>query len=358
VKRVIVWGTGNVGQPALRAVIAHAGLKLVGVVVSNPAKEGKDAGELAGLDVRTGVTATRDWKGLLAAGCDAVVYTASSEMRFGEAWEDVLACLSAGANVVTGSIYPLLYKPQAPADWLAAIDKAAAPSGASIMVSGVDPGWAMEALPLFISGVSAGITEIRTQEIMNYAHYDAPDVVRNIIGFGKSMDELPMMLQEFSLNLVWAPMVRALGDALDKPVDEVTTHVERRPLEHDIDVPGMGRFEAGTQGAFRFQVKGHHKGKPLFVVEHVTRIDNACAPDWPYPSHGEGVHRTLITGSPDIEVTVHAHDRHSPGPAAGGNAIAACRLVNAIPYLCDAAPPGLVESWTVPASFTGAQVRG
>jgi hypothetical protein len=47
--RVIVWGTGNVGVPALRIVIANPALELAGVVVSNPAKVGKDAGELCGL---------------------------------------------------------------------------------------------------------------------------------------------------------------------------------------------------------------------------------------------------------------------------------------------------------------------
>jgi hypothetical protein len=356
-KRVVVWGTGNIGRAALRAVIAHQKLELVGLVVSNPAKEGKDAGELANLDLRTGVAATRDWRGLLAAGCDAVVYAAVAEIRFAEALDEVVACLASGANVVTASLFPLLYKRLAPADWLGAIDAATAQSGATIMVSGIDPGWAMDALPIFVASVGAGITEIRSQEIMNYAHYDNPEVVRTLIGFGASMDEPPMMLHDFSLQLVWAPMVRMLGDALDRPVDEVTTHVERRALEHDIDVPGMGLFKAGTQGAFRFEVKGHHAGKPLFVLEHVTRIDNRCAPDWPYPPKGEGVHRVLVTGDTSIEVAIHAVDRYAPGPAAGGNAIAANRLVNAIPYVCSASP-GIVESWVVPAAHAGPQLHG
>ena len=47
--KVIVWGTGNVGRPALRAVISHPDLELVGVIVSNPDKVGCDAGELVGL---------------------------------------------------------------------------------------------------------------------------------------------------------------------------------------------------------------------------------------------------------------------------------------------------------------------
>jgi hypothetical protein len=356
-KRVVVWGTGNVGRPALRAILSHRDLELVGLVVSNPEKEGKDAAALAGLDRPTGVIATRDWKSVLASGCDAVVYAATADTRPLEAFEDVMACLKAGANVVTTSLYLLLYKQSAPAEWVAAIDQATAQNGASVMVSGVDPGWAMDALPVFVAGVGAGITEIRCQEIFNYAHYDAPDVVRHVIGFGGSMEELPMMLQDFSLKMVWEPMVCAIGDGLGLPVDEVTTFVERRPLERDVDVPGMGVFKAGGQGAFRFEVRGHHKGKALYIMEHITRIDNSCAPDWPYPPKGEGVHRLLIKGDPDIEIAVHGHDHYDPGPAAGGNAIAANRLVNAIPYVC-AAPAGIVDSWKVPSSHDGRQLRG
>jgi hypothetical protein len=55
--RVVVWGTGNVGRPAVRAVAAHRDLELAGVVVANPDKVGRDAGELAGLE-RLGVMAT------------------------------------------------------------------------------------------------------------------------------------------------------------------------------------------------------------------------------------------------------------------------------------------------------------
>ncbi|MGW4799471.1 hypothetical protein ACWEPC_44360, partial [Nonomuraea sp. NPDC004297] len=51
----IVWGTGNVGRAAIRAVEAHPGLELTAVVVHDPAKAGRDAGELAGLGRRLGV---------------------------------------------------------------------------------------------------------------------------------------------------------------------------------------------------------------------------------------------------------------------------------------------------------------
>ncbi|MFT7176529.1 MAG: hypothetical protein ACJAUG_002535, partial [Halioglobus sp.] len=106
--KVIVWGTGNVGRPAIRAVLSHADLELVGVVVSNPDKVGKDAGELAGM-ASIGVTATADWQSLLKAGADAVIYTATADIRPAEAMQDLLACLSAGINVVSTSFYSYLH---------------------------------------------------------------------------------------------------------------------------------------------------------------------------------------------------------------------------------------------------------
>ena len=75
--------------------------------------------------------------------------------------------------------------------------------------------------PILVSGVSAGIEEIRVQEIFNYALYDAPDVVREVIGFGGPMDQTPMMLLDIALEMVWAPMVRILADALELELDEI-----------------------------------------------------------------------------------------------------------------------------------------
>ena len=93
--RVVVWGTGNVGRPAIRAVAAHGDLELVGVVVSNPAKVGKDAGELAGIEP-LGVAATDDVSVAFADDVDAVVYTATADTRPDEAFVDLIACLEAG----------------------------------------------------------------------------------------------------------------------------------------------------------------------------------------------------------------------------------------------------------------------
>lgn len=171
------------------------------------------------------------------------------------------------------------------------------------------------------------------------------------------MDELPLMLHEFSLKMVWEPMVRLLADGLGRQLDRVEVAVERRPLVRTIQVPRMGQFDAGTQGAFRFEVRGICGDQPLFVVEHVTRIDDECAPDWPYPPEGRGCHRVVITGSPDLHVRVHGEDAHEPGPGGGGDATAANRIVNAIIAVCDA-KPGIVTALDLPLITGARQVRG
>lgn len=352
--KVVVWGTGNVGRPAIRAVLSHAGLNLAGVIVSNPDKAGRDAGELAGL-APIGLTATTDWRAMLDARPDAVVYAASADTRPEEACTDLLACLEAGSNVVSTAFYAFLHPGSAPAEALAPITAACDKTGASLFVSGIDPGWVMDMLPVVLSGASSGIREVRTREIFNYALYDQPHVVREVIGFGKPMDELPLMLHDFAIEMVWAPMVRLVGEALGKPVQDVAVSVERLPLERTIDVEGMGTFEQGTQGAFRFEVQGLRDGRALYVLEHVTRIDDACAPDWPYPAEGRGCHQVIISGNPDLHISVHGEDHYEPGAAGGGNASAASWVVNAIPAVC-AARAGVVTVLDLPPVTGAAQL--
>lgn len=335
--RIIVWGTGNVGRPAIRAILSHRDLELVGVVVANPDKIGVDAGVIAGV-APTGIMATDNSQALLAAGADAVVYCATADIRPHEAMADLLACLEAGCNVVSSAFYSYLHPASTVADTLQPVEDACQRGNSSLFVSGIDPGWAMDMLPALASGTSSAITEIRSREIFNYALYDQPHVVREVIGFGGDMAVLPLMLHDFAIEMVWAPMVRMVGDAMGQSVDGIEVSVERRALETDISVPGMGLFEAGTQGAFRFEVRGMHEGTARFVLEHITRIDENCAPDWPYPPTGQGCHQVIISGNPDVTISLHAHDHFEPGAAGGGNASAACWLVNALPAVTVAAP--------------------
>ena len=118
----------------------------------------------------------------------------------------------------------------------------------------------------------------------------------------------------------------------------------------------MGIFEAGTQGAFRFEVQGIVDSKPLLVMEHITRIDDECATDWPLPDSGQGVHRVVVTGRPNLTVAIHGTETGENGAAGGGNATAANRIVNAIPAVC-AAPAGIIHPLSLPIITGAAQIH-
>src|SRR5438874_12785375 len=86
--KVIQWATGNVGQLALRGIIEHPDLELVGLLVHSPDKAGHDAGELAGVGA-VGVKATNDVDEILGLDADVVSYMATADLRPWEAADDL-----------------------------------------------------------------------------------------------------------------------------------------------------------------------------------------------------------------------------------------------------------------------------
>ncbi|MEV6751331.1 dihydrodipicolinate reductase [Streptomyces sp. NPDC051214] len=342
----VVWGTGNVGRAAIRAVEAHPALKLTAVLVHSPDKVGRDAADLAGLQGQLGVTATDDIDAVLAASPRAVVYAASGDIRPDEALEDVGRAIRAGAVVVTPALYALYDQRNAPPELRDPLLAAVADGGGSLFVSGVDPGWGNDILPLLVSGLGSTVDGIRCQEIFDYSTYDQEDSVRHLIGMGHPMDYQPLMLAETVPTMVWGGQIRLMARALGVELDDIRETLERRALDTAVSTRTMGDFEAGTQGAVRFEVQGIVGGEPRIVIEHVTRIHPSCAPDWPTPPDGAGAHRVIIEGRPRIEVTVEATDE-GENRSAGGNATAVGRLVGAIDWLVDR-DPGLYDALDVP----------
>ena len=348
--RVVVWGTGNMGRAAIRSVVAHPDLELAGVIVSSPAKEGRDAGDLADVGRPLGIAATQDAAAALAAldGSGAVAYMASGELRPDEALKDIAEALRGGAVVVTPAVYALYDHRNAPDDVRRPVEEACREGGAALFVSGIDPGWGNDLLPVLVSGFAGTIDQVRCQEIFDYSTYDAADSVRMIVGMGEPMDYEPPMVAPGIPSMVWGGQVRMIARALGVEIDELRETVDRRPLEADV-TNALGDFAAGSQGALRFEVQGIVAGEPRIVIEHVTRISGSCAPDWPLPPDGgDGAHRVIIEGRPRIEVAIEATDEGG-NRAAGGNATAANRLVNAIPWL-RTAEPGLYDGLQVPVS--------
>ncbi|OMB98144.1 diacylglycerol kinase [Mycobacterium sp. NS-7484] len=344
--RVAAIGTGNVGRHALAQLVTNPDYELTGVWVSSSDKAGKDAGELAGLDVSTGVQATDDLDAILADKPDCVVYTALADNRLPEALEDYRRILAAGVNVVASSAVFLQYPWQVlPAELIEPIETAAQQGGVSLFVNGIDPGFANDLLPLALAGTCQQIEQIRCMEIVDYATYNSPAVMFDVMGFGKPIDETPMLLQPGVLSLAWGSVVRQLAAGLGVELDEVTEEHTRVPAPEDFDI-AAGHIPAGTTAALRFEVRGMRDGRPAVVLEHVTRLRDDLCPDWPQPAQEGGSYRVVVTGEPSYTLDLCLSSPNGDHNHAGLVATAA-RVVNAIPAVV-AAEPGIRTTLDLP----------
>src|SRR3954471_13655048 len=269
--KVAAIGTGHVGRHALTQLITDPRFELTAVWVSGDAKAGKDAAELVGLDNSTCVIATTDLDEVLATNPQCAVYTAMTDSRLPEALEDYRKILAAGVNVVGSAAVFLQYPWQVlPEELITPIEDAAKAGNASIFINGIDPGFANDLLPLALAGTCQSIEQIRCMEIINYDTYDSATVMFDVMGFGKSMDDVPMLLQPGVLSMAWGSVVRQLAAGLGLELDKVAEEYVRVPAPEDFDI-ASGHIAKGTTAAIRFEVQGIVDGKPVVVLEHVTR---------------------------------------------------------------------------------------
>ncbi len=344
--RVAQIGTGNVGVHALRALISNPDYELTGVWVSSEAKAGKDAGVLAGVDVSTGITASTDLDEVLATGPQCVVYTAMADNRLPEALDDYRRILAAGVNVVGSSAVFFQYPWHVlPPELLKPIEDAAQEGHSSLFVNGIDPGFANDLLPLALAGTCQSIEQIRCMEIVDYATYDSATVMFDVMGFGKPIDEIPMLLQPGVLSLAWGSVVRQLAAGLGVELDTVEEMYVREPAPEDFEI-AAGHIVKGSAAALRFEVLGLVDGDPVVVLEHVTRLREDLCPDWPQPAQLGGSYRIEITGEPSYAVDVCLSSRKGDHNHAGLVATA-MRVVNAIPAVV-AAPAGIRTTLDLP----------
>ena len=344
--RVAHIGTGNVGRLALRELIENPAFELTGVCVSTPDKVGRDAGELAGLPVHTGIAATGDLDAVLAAEPRCAVYCAMGDTRLPAAMEDVRQILAAGVNVV-GSAPGVLQFPWnvIPEKFIEPLEQAARLGDSSIYINGVDPGFVTDLIPLAFASTCRHIEQVRCMEIADYATYDGAVVMFDVMGFGKPLDEVPLLFQPGVLGVAWGCAIRQLAAGLNIEIDTITESYEREPAPEAFDI-AAGHIPEGGVAAVRFQINGMVDGRPAIVVEHVTRLRGDLRPDWAQPAQPGGSYRVEITGEPSYAVDIcptSADGDHNHAAIAG----AAARIVNAIPAVIDA-PPGIRTTLDLP----------
>ncbi|WP_326546538.1 diacylglycerol kinase [Mycolicibacterium sp. ND9-15] len=344
--RVALIGTGNCGSLALKQLVTDARFDLTGVWVSSDAKVGRDAGELAGLDVSTGITAVDDLDAIIAGGPDCIVYCAMGDTRLPDAMADVRKILAAGIDVVGSGLGVLQYPWQViPEKYIQRVEDAAREGNSTVFMTGVDPGFVTDLLPFALAGTCQRIEQIRTMEIADYASYDGATVMFDVMGFGNEIGDLPMLYQPGVLSIAWGTAIRQLAAGLGVEVDEIRDVVEQEPAPEDIEV-AVGTIKKGTVAAVRFQIEGMVNGRPAIVVEHVTRLRGDLRPDWAQPAQPGGSYRVEITGEPSYVMDICPTSRHGDHNHAAIVA-AAGRIVNAIPDVV-AADPGIRTTLDMP----------
>jgi hypothetical protein len=341
--RVVLWGPGQMGIGALRALIQHPGLELAGLVVHSEHKEGRDAGDLCGLP-STGVLATRDVDTALAIDADAVAYFASGDYRYREAADDIARCLRAGRNVVTTSLVPFCYPPAAEPDLREMLDAACRDGGTTLFNSGVEPGWINDVVPFVFSSTCARIDRVTTQEILDYSPIAQPDIMYDFMGFAHPPDAETPLQQPGRLNRLWGPAVWGLAAGLGLTLDRVEDTIEKWVAPETYET-ASGTLPAGTTGAMRFRLAGIVDGEERVVIEHVTRMGEHSAPDWPRHPSPLGGYRVIVEGMPTYTIDIEMHGRGSN--MRGLSFATFMRPLNAIPAVVEA-EPGIVSGHDLP----------
>jgi len=343
--RVVQWSTGEVGAIAVRVLAARPDLELAGVWVHSAAKTGRDAGELVGTG-RLGIQATSDADALLALAPDCICYTASGESRPDACVADIRRMLSAGINVVTtsipGLVHPAGYNPKH-VDQLAA---ACREGGSTLYASGIEPGFAGDQLVLTLATLSHRIRSVRTQELFTYADYPVAFTMFEVFGFGKPPEHRAIMQIPGIQTSSWGPPVRMVADHLGAQLDTIRETYDKRVTDRRLEV-AAGVIEPGTVAAVRFETIGVVDGRDAIVIEHVNRMANDIAPDWP-TARRDGTYRICFEGDPDMtcELEMGTPDTFVRDGLIG----TAMRVINAIPYVCEAAP-GVVTSADLPTTL-------
>jgi 4-hydroxy-tetrahydrodipicolinate reductase len=323
--RVVQWATGNIGTRALRAVIEHPDMELVGVYVHSGAKAGRDAGELCGT-APTGVVATQDIDAIVDLGADCALY-----MPQGCNVDDLCRLLGSGTNVVTTR--GEFHRPASvPPDDRSRIEAACERGQTSIHSTGSSPGFITEALPIVLTSLQRRLDCLTVDEFADLTSRDSPDLLFRVMGFGAAPEAFDTRRFAYGRH-AFGPSLELLGDALSAPLDAVeatgSVAVARRPIEIAAGVLG-----AGTVAAQRMEVTGVRGGQPFLRFRASWYCTTDIEPAWDLRETGW---RVRVDGDTPLDV-----DIRFPVPAERYASVSpgytAHRAVNAIPSVCAAAP--------------------
>ncbi|MBA6413234.1 dihydrodipicolinate reductase [Parahaliea sp. F7430] len=327
--RVAQWGTGGVGQSALKAILTSKHLELVGCRVYDDAKVGVDVGSLIGWP-DTGVTSTNDSQKILDLKPDVVSYNAL--------WanvDDFCMILEAGISIVTTSSFVTGHN--LGTESRDRIEAAAQAGRAAIFGSGIHPGFSSY-ISLVAAGLSRDIEVIRFTESVDCSGYASAETWRSC-GFGLPLDTPNLKSLAESGMRVFSDGIYLAGQALGLEFDTVRFDADFSVTEQPLDL-GFMKIDAGCVAGLIGHWRGIIGGRSVVELNQGWKMGPSVTPEIEL----SGGYVVEVVGNPNISFTL----KHSPPSDFKGSTpvelmemnliTTAMPAINAIPHLLKAEP--------------------
>jgi hypothetical protein len=325
--RVIQYGIGPIGASIVKLLRQKESVDIVGAIDSDPAKIGRDLGEVAGAhDAPWGVRVSGDAKGVLDQSADVVMHTTSSSLP--KVIDQLLNCLDVGSCVVS-TCEELSYPYRTYPELSEKLDKAAKDAGVALVGTGVNPGFVMDKLVVTLAAVSQRIEHAKAVRIVDASKRRLP--LQKKIGAGMSVEEFRAKVKEGTIKHVGLPeSVAMVADSLGLKVDRITETIEPKVATEHVQTEFLS-VEAGQAAGVHQIARGFSEGKELVYMELQMYVGAKDPSD-----------TVELTGHPNISLVI-------PGGSHGDIATASV-AVNSIPAILEA-PSGLRTSRDLPIGF-------
>ena len=313
--RVMHMGLGPIGASVAKQIASRAGFTIVGAIDIDPAKVGHDLGDVLGLSQRLKVRVSGDAvTAIKAAKPDVVVHCTSSSLK------TVAPQLSAilKAKVAVVSTTEELSYPWRSAKRLAAeIDALAKKAKVAVLATGVNPGFAMDALPIMISAACERVDRIHIDRIQDARIRRLP--FQQKIGAGLTADEFEAHVRQGTVRHVgFTESIAMIADAMGWPLDRITDDVKPKMASRAVSSSKL-KVKAGQVAGIIQDGIGYRNGEAVITL-HLEA----------YLGAPEAYDSVEIEGSPQLSM------KFSGG--IHGDIATASMVVNAIPKVLSAAP--------------------
>lgn len=270
--RVVSFGLGPIGQAAARLALQKHSLQLVGAIDVDPAKVGKDLGELLQLGKPTGIVVEKDAEAVLKRLRPHVLLHCTSSFMPGVK-DQLLLAAKCGVNVVSSTEELLVPELQHPAI-AREIDQAAKQGGITVLGTGVNPGYSMDYLASVASAVCFDVQSAQCIRVVDAGTRRLP--LQKKVGAGLSTAEFETQMATGRFGHIgMRESVALLGKALDLKIEKIEQTVEPVVATEDRKTPFLV-VQRGQVAGIRNHGYGKTGGK---VMLHLDLSMYVGAPD-------------------------------------------------------------------------------